>query len=271
MDNASDKLSEVIKRLEPEIYREIIKVFDTLNVSAGALSNTEKAEAFLMNLDNRILAKLQKSGYYDAVGKFTKDFGLVADNIKEVQSFYNGQNILSSQIDPIKRLEVANTVDRLLGTGLSKDFVNPIRQTLYRNILFGSTITETQKTLRDFIISKEGEDSRLLRYVKQVSRDSISQFDGSVQQAIGIELGLDGKRYVGSLLKDSRAQCNKWVAMKIIPLDILQAEIDWALGKGDYKGKRCSGMIEETNVNTFDIYRGGYNCRHRSIPTKIKK
>jgi len=271
MDNSSIRLSNELKKLEASLFDELMKIFESVNVSEGKLSNNQKAEEFLASIDKRINDKLKKSGYYSAVGNFTKSFDQIAKNIQEMHSVYNAIEIASSQIDPFKRIEVNNTIDKLLGSGLSKDFINPVRQTLYRNIMFGATITETEKNLRDFVISTGDKDSKLMRYVKQVSRDSISQFDGSVQQAIGNELKLDAKRYVGSLIMDSRAQCIKWVEMGIIPLADLQEEIAWALRNGTYNGKKAQGMNPETSVATFDIYRGGFNCRHRSIPTKMKK
>lgn len=269
MDISSNRLSDKVKKIEASLFEELISLFNSVNLTEGKLSNSQKAEEFLASLDVRINSKLKSSGYYEAVGKFTKDFDLIGKNIQNMHSFYNDINITDSQILPFKRIEVNNTIDKLLGSGLSKDFINPVRQSLYRNVLFGATIEETEKNLRDYVISTGDKDSKLMRYVKQVSRDSISQFDGSVQQAIGMELKLDAKRYVGSLIEDSRAQCIKWVEMRVIPLEELQSEINWALRNGTYNGQRASGMNPETSVNTFDIYRGGYNCRHRSIPTKL--
>ncbi len=273
MEKSEEDIIRQVERAEVGILDEINKVFDKLDVSSGKLQNSTKAQEFLMNLEEKIFGALKKAEYPDAVKKFVKSFDLIEQNIIDLHSEMNNIEIAQKQIDPFKKLEVKNTISKLTEAGLAKDFVNPVRQALYRNIITGASITDTQKFLRDFIKTNTNSDGRLLRYVKQISRDSISQFDGTVQANIATELGLNAKRYVGSLIRDSRAQCMKWVTQNngIIMLEDLAEEIRWAQNNGTYKGKRAQGMISDTNVNTFDIYRGGYNCRHRSIPTFVRK
>lgn len=277
VETSEDKLIRSILSAEPIIYDELMKLFDSIDVTSGKIQNSTKAQQFLAKLEEKIFGALKKAGYSDAVTGYLKNYDLMSRNIIEVQDALNGQRITASQIEPIKKIEIENTISRLNESGLYKDFIQPIKESLYRNILTGSTITETQKFIKNFVTSTSEGDSRLMRYVKQVSRDSISQFDGNVQANIAKELNLNAKRYVGSLLKDSRAQCVKWVTQNngIIMLDDLKEEITWALKNGTFtfRGQqlRASGMNADTTVATFDIYRGGYNCRHRSLPTYVAK
>lgn len=271
INKSEDDLIRIVKNAEATIFEELMKIFDNTDITQGKLTNSPKAEEFISRLDSLISSTLKKSGYNEGVKKYVKNFDLLSKNIKELHASFNGINITSAQIDPFKRIEVANAVDKLLGSGINKDFVNPIRQSLYRNVLFGASLSETEKIIKNYVISNANGDSKLMRYVKQVSRDSISQFDGAVQQGIAQELNLNAKRYVGSLIMDSRAQCVHWVNAGIILNDDLIPEIQIALNGGTFEGKKCTGMNPETTINTFDIYRGGYNCRHRSIPTKFYK
>ncbi|MFN9108950.1 MAG: hypothetical protein ACK5XN_02555, partial [Bacteroidota bacterium] len=102
------------------------------------------------------------------------------------------------------------------------------------------------------------------RYVKQVSRDALGQFDGQINAKIADEFGLDAFRYVGSIIDDSRSQCVRWVGKRILEKSEMQSEINWANNNG-------SGMIPGTTPENFLVYRGGYNCRHRAIPFKLTK
>ena len=215
-------------------------------------------------MDKRIYDALNRAGYNDSVLKYTQNFSFVGDNIKDLHSKVNGIEITQAQINPFLKIEVNNTIDKLSGAGMAKDFINPIRESLYRNILLGAEVTTVEKTIRDYVITSGAQDSKLLRYVKQVSRDAIQQFDGTVQQNITNELGLNALRYVGSLISDSRKQCVRWVAQDqgVLLLSELQEEIDWAYSNG-------SGMIPGTTPDTFLIFRGGYNCRHRAFPTFV--
>jgi hypothetical protein len=271
MDNSEERLLSATRQAERLVYDEVMKLLDTLDISGGKISSTAKAEEFLLSLEAKIAAALRKGGYSAGVSEFVRSFDELNENIRDLHEKVNGKYIATGQIKTAARVEIANTLERLTGSGLAKDFVAPIRQSLYRNVLFGSPVSEVERSIRSYIVTSEQADSKLMRYVKQAARDSVSQYDGSLQQQIAQELNLNALRYVGSLITDSRAQCRKWVEMGIIPFDILKEEIAWALRNGTYKGLRAAGMIPETTVATFLIYRGGWHCRHRGIPTFTKK
>lgn len=274
MERSEDALLSNIKDAEILIYDEIRKIFNSIDVEAGKIKTSTIAENFLMRLDEKIYSSLKKSGYSEAVKMFIKSFDEIEANIRDVHSAINKVNITSDQIKPYKRIEVENTLSKFAENSLTKDFIDPIRQSLYRNIITGASISEVEAFLKSEIITNPNSNGRLMKYVKQISRDSVSQFDGTVQQNIQKELGLNAITYVGSLMKDSRGQCVKWVTENggIIKLSDLDEEIRWAKTKGSYyqtaSGKiRTGGMIPETNQFNFLTYRGGYNCRHRAIAT----
>lgn len=275
IDKAEADLTSSVIRSEQELYDEILKIFENVTITNGKLSNNSKTDEFLLSLDRRIGRILKNSGYTSSVEKYLTNFDKIAENVKKIQESVNGINLLASQIDPFRRVEVSNTWDNLLGAGVDKSFVQPIRQGLYRNIMFGASVGEVEKLVKDFVITKKDSDSKLLRYVKQVSRDSLSQFDGGLQTRIASELNLNACRYIGSLIMDSRAQCRKWVTQNngLILLDKeFEKDIEKAIaGNLYYDGKKSSGMIKETTISNFMANRGGYNCRHRAIATKILK
>lgn len=271
MDGAEKNLASSLVKMEKKVYDEILKIFEGISITDGKLSSNVKTEEFLASLDRRIAKVLKQNGYNDSVNKYLTNFDKLGENIKKIQSELNGINLTSTQINPYLRIEVRNTWDNLLGSGINKSFVNPLRQGIYRNIMFGATIGDVEKLVREYVITNKKGDSKLLRYVKQVSRDSISQFDGGLQQKIASELDLNACRYIGSIILDSRAQCRKWVDESLIKLDSSFAqEITSAInGSLNYDGKTSSGMIKDTTLSTFMANRGGYNCRHRAIATKI--
>ena len=260
LDAADSRLTRAVKDAEAEVFGQLMKMLDTVSVTDGKLQNNDKVEQFLLTLEDRIRAALTRAGYTDGVYQYVKNFKNIEDNVKAIHEKANGLLIADSQLAPLRRLEVANTIDKLTGSGMAKDFINPVRQSLYRNIMFGTRIGEIEETLKQYVVSNANADSKLMRYVKQVARDSAQQYDGSLQAAIQQEAGLNAVLYVGSLVRDSRPQCRRWVGEQVLLIENLAEEIAWAKANG-------SGMIPDTTPDTFVIYRGGYNCRHRAIAT----
>lgn len=268
---ADDDFTEAIKEIEPYILREINKIFDEIDVKEGRIQNSEQAIRFLATIEKRIDEALKKAGYNSKVKDLLKNFDVIRRNNLEVHSLLNKADIPYASLNDLTRLEVENTIQKLLGAGISKDFKYPIREALYRNITLGSSIQEAKKTIESYILSNDGANSKLLRYTTQVARDSINQYDGAIQTVIKNELGLKDYIYSGSIINDSRCQCKYWVNKQKLPHDELEGEIQTALDGESLGGCQCSGMIPGTNILNFAQYRGGYNCRHRAISTNLSK
>lgn len=266
---AEETLTEDVRKIEEELLKEINKLFNNLTVNNGKIQNSKQATEFLASMEKRIQDALRRSGYNEKVKDFLKNFDSIRRNNIHVHDLVNGATIPYSSLNTVTKLEVENTVSKLLGSGISRDFIIPIRESLYRNIISGASIQDAKKTIEDYILSNDSKDSRLLRYVGQVARDSINQYDGAIQTAIKQELYLPDYLYSGSIIQDSRCQCRYWVNKIKLPGSELGDEIQTALDGGDLGGCSCSGMIPGTNVDNFAINRGGYNCRHRAIAFKI--
>jgi len=268
--NGTSDLINGMYSIELLVYAALMEVFNNVDITAGKLATSPKADEFLALLDFKIYQALKKSGYPAYVGDFIGNYDKISSNVRDLHQALGNGLLSASDINAIKRLEVQKTIDNLTQQGMYKDFIAPVREGLYRNIMFGATVGETEEFIKSQVISTKQKDSRLTRYVGQVATDALHQFDGSVNQVAKQSLGLNATQYVGSLIEDSRAQCMKWVGMSIIKDEQLQEEIDWALSGGIYSNKKCSGMIENTTKDTFCINRGGYRCRHRAFPILVK-
>lgn len=255
--------------IEKKLLRDINKLFENVDIVAGKLSSNQNTIDFINSLDNRIRTSLKKSGYNAAVSDLLTTFKPIQDNNIQAQATLNNINIQASSLNDLTKLETQNTIDKLLGSGISRDFIIPIRESIYRNIILGSSIQDAQETIRNYIISEDGKDSKLLRYAGQVAEDSLNQYGGTIQQKIKNELGLSDFIYFGTLITDSRCQCRYWVHKTKLPGEELVDEIQMALDGDELDGCACSGMIPDTTIDTFAINRGGFRCRHRALPTKL--
>jgi hypothetical protein len=213
-----------------------------------------------------ILEAIQGSTYPKDVNGFLRNFETLKQFNFDIHRDINdlSPDELGELINPIQRATVEQTLQSLTGSGVSSNFIEPVRTGIYQNIVAGSTKADLEAYLRRYILGTPEVDGLFSRYVKQVSRDALNQFDGQVNAKIANEFGLDAYRYVGSLIEDSRPQCRRWVAMGVIQSKDLPAEIAWMNANG-------TGAIPGTSPETFSIYRGGYNCRHSAIPFKLTK
>ena len=213
-----------------------------------------------------ILEAIQGSTYPKDVNGFLRNFETLKQFNFDIHRDINdlSPNELGELINPIQRATVEQTLQSLTGSGVSSNFIEPVRTGIYQNIVAGSTKADLEAYLRRYILGTPEVDGLFSRYVKQVSRDALNQFDGQVNAKIANEFGLDAYRYVGSLIEDSRPQCRRWVAMGVIQSKDLPAEIAWMNANG-------TGAIPGTTPENFSIYRGGYNCRHSAIPFKLTK
>jgi hypothetical protein len=150
---------------------------------------------------------------------------------------------------------------------LNQSLVNPVRNELFIAVSNGASLQNTIKSLETQLISTPDKNGRLMSNSIQVSRDALGQYEGTVNQGIAKQFGLDAFLYVGSLVKDSRPQCERWTQYNkhgkkgLILVDDLESEIQWALNNG-------TGFITDTVPDTFCQNRGGYNCRHTCYPVR---
>lgn len=259
-----------MRDIERLLMAEIMKLFDEIDVKQGKLQNSEQAMRFLASMDARIDAALKKSGYNSKVAALIRNFDKIRENNIAVHAALNNETIAFSSLNAITNIEVENTINKLLGAGISVDFKYPIREALYRNITLGASIQDAKSTIESYILSNDGKDSKLLRYVGQVARDSVNQYNGVIEKTIANELDLKDFIYVGTIITDSRCQCRYWVNKGKLKRDELIDEIQTAVDGRSLGGCKCSGMMPESNIDNFSVTRGGYNCTHRAIATNLK-
>ena len=160
--------------------------------------------------------------------------------------------------------EIGKFPQNMLGDEMRQQFTKPVKKVLYQNIMQGKSQTTAKKALHNFIVGEKGKIGQLERWSGQIARDTLNQYDGAVNDMVRKEFDLNGFKYIGSLVKDSRPQCIKWKRMKELRYDQLDKEISWAYSYG-------KGMIPGTNKDNFGTYTGGHNCAHSAVATRIEE
>lgn len=264
IDGATGKLLAAIRAKEPAIIEKLIEYIARLDTKGGNFLLSAMNQDAVALMDKYIKGVLTDLGINKDISDFVKTFDDASAYALGIQKTVNGIVPPTEILTKWRQYAIKTTVDSLIGNGMSANFAAPIRKALGIAVYADGSLTDVLREVRAIATSTQQKDGKLLSYYTQVSRDAVGQYAGNVNRIIAKQYGLDAIEYIGSLVKDSREQCVRWVGMEQILISDLQKEIDWAEHNG-------SGLIPGTNPDNFIVNRGGYNCRHEAIPTRAKK
>ena len=240
-----------------EIYNELEEFLGTLKRRADG---TIKASVDNLKLVDKYRATLDKAigngSYTDAtkefIGTFKETSGFVNNYFGEIVNTFNSNNALYQEI---LKSNVESTVQSLLGSGLDANFKEPVIKILKDSIINGSDTKGARQALTDFIIGSKDVDPKLTRYVKQVSNDSIRQYNRNYTKVISDDLNLSHYFFKGTKIKDTRTFCAARVGKYFTKKEVE----GWA-------SKEWAGKNTATTKATIFTLVGGYGCRHDLIP-----
>jgi predicted oxidoreductase (fatty acid repression mutant protein) len=266
MSTSDKRLLKNFNEIEKSIYKAVKKTISSLNQEGGRILFDENNTEEINKINKIIRDAIQGSSYPSDVKTYLRDFDQVKEYNQKTHEELNGisNKEFEKIVGPIQKTVVDQTLEGLVGAGINTNFSDPLRNGLFQNIVSGTTFENLESLISSYILTDPDNLGRFKRYVGQISRDALNQYDGQVNARIAEDLDLNAFRYVGSLIEDSRPQCRRWVFKEILLKENLPDEIAWANNNG-------TGMIPGTDENNFAVYRGGYNCRHSAIPFKMTK
>lgn len=258
------KILKSTLEVQDEVARLIDEVLREFDIQGGRFVPESDGAFVIATINQRLRALLRESGLRDELVGFLDDFDQIDRNLRAIQEQVNGIRIPGEIISTQKAWVTDVVLNSLLESNVSTYFIQPVKQALYQRIATGASVNQTEAQIRAFIKGSDGKLGVFERWVGQVARDAIFEYQGAVNAQVKVEFGLNAIRYVGGLVKDSRPQCVRWVEKfdGVIKDDQLQAEIDWAYRNG-------SGMKPDTTPQNFCQKRGGFNCTHIAIPTRV--
>jgi hypothetical protein len=235
--------------------------------------NSADTKGLITKLDAEMARIIKSSTYPKAVLTAVRSlediqkysFELLADYNPGFDPYTAGSRL---GIDSMRELAVDTLAERLTTQDVKTLVLDPIRRAIIQNVQGGASTSEVKKFLID-ALTKHDKTNKLepfARHASQIAMDSVLGWDGQIYDRFRTEYEVNEIRYIGSLINDSRPQCVRWVRTYSgkIPIDKLQAEINWAKTSG-------SGMKQTTTVSTFCTDRGGWHCRHKAIPIFINQ
>jgi len=267
LSTAEKKFLTGIEATEKAIYSKVLNILRQLSQEEGRLRESQITVSLLTRLRREILTAIRKSTFVPKVSAFLTEFDEVEKRNRSIYRVLLGKPI-KTNLSVEKQIIIDQVVDSLTGqSSLNANYTNPIRKTLTDAIRRGSTFKQAEDALRSQIVG-DANGGLFKRYTKQVVTDSINQFDGAVNDVIRDAFQLDGFRYVGSLIKDSRENCQEFVNGS-------GRFEKYAIEPGAFRtqdlpalikiAKNRPGWIKGTTPQNFGQNRGGYNCRHQVV------
>ncbi len=260
------KFVKSLQEIQEEIFLLVDRLTRKFKSENGFYVPDSNTEELLATLNKEIQKIINRSKVNDEIAAFIDDFDLLDKNIAAVQSELNGIKVDKNIFTQQKIWAIDNTLDNLTTSNIDIRFVGPVKQLLYSRVAFGGSVVDAERQLRTLVLGKGNFPGVLERSIGQVARDTINQYQGTINQQIKVQYDLTDIRYVGPLVRDSRPQCIRWINefKGRLTDDQLKDEIQWAYNNG-------KGMIPDTVPQNFCQNRGGYNCIHEAIPVRAKK
>lgn len=262
---------------DKKIYERLLELTADIETKSGRLTITPETYPKIKRIINQIIKDFAASEISSKVSDLIRDFAELDDINLKYLDFLNGDlDFDRVGISSRKKFVIDELTDRLSSpASFQGNVTDDIRRIIVRRVIGGNTRKELIEDLKKATVEK---DTGLLgRYLEQVTNDSISQYQGTVNQQIYKDLKMDAISYTGSLIETSRVQCIRWVEdkgglllKKEHELDIthglLSREVQWAKTNGAGYGTPGKPYYLDLTEDNFIVIRGGYGCRHEAIP-----
>ena len=270
---AVDSFGSSIPAIQQDMLDEVSLLLKDLDLTSGRIApsvanlrTVAKAQGKL----ERIV--LENKEYKDQIASYMDEFGKISDLNSEYFTSIEGKFKPSSLLREMEKQSISSTIESLTGAGISSNVADPVYDLIRQNVTTGTKYTDLVKSLSDYIKGQGETLGSLDRYVKQITTDALNQFSANYMEIAASDLNLKWYQYSGVRIETSRKFC---VAMlrkkhyhKVEIPDLIKGRFtQFAQAGGSISQTGLpSGMVKGTNVENFQIYRGGYNCHHQAIP-----
>ena len=233
IDSALSKYQKRVNAAQTAMWSKVFRVINTLEVDeAGNILSTGDNLMKIRKLRGELKRAIRTKAYRKGTNLFLNSFSAVKSSndgfFKEVAPTLNPnknvfKEVLKGAIEPTK--------NSLLNSGLDENIIKPVQEILNQNITSGGSLNDMANTIRMEILGNDERLGRLARYSKQITTDSIQQFNANYNTAISKDLNIEFYVYQGPVSETSRAYCKdrvnngRWFHIKEIEQS---ASMSWA-------------------------------------------
>lgn len=266
-DQLSAKVDTIVTKFETSFTKQVSQtqsaLFEQMQLLLnrlelnpdGTIIQNQANRKLLAQVDTYFNKAFNQSGYYEGLGQSVNSIGAITG--ANSAYFNTVLDTFSPDAQYIKNLQkqtVSQIESMLANEGLEATMKQPIIGILNQNINSGAAYSDLLQQIREFTLGTDELQGQLMRYSRQLTTDSLFNYNRALQEAVSQKAGLQFYHYSGGLDKDSRDFCKVRVGKYFHKDEIeLWASEDWA-------GKRRG-----TTASSIFIYCGGHNCKHLLI------
>lgn len=267
---AVNKFNTAIPGIQDLIYSDMENIVKDLDVKDNTIINSVKNIKAIGSLKTKINRIVLNPDYKEAIKEYLKAFGEVSKLNKQYFNELVGDNGREAVLNAIKESSIQLAVESLTESGITANVTEEIQNILKTNITGGGSYNDLLKQLRDGILTNSKGLGYLERYTKQITTDTLNQYNRQYTQSVTADLDLEWFMFTGSLLETSREWCERMKAKKYIHIselpDICRGIIDGYQVPINPKTKVWYGGIMGTNQYNVQTNCGGYGCGHQLTP-----
>ena len=275
-----DKFHQQIPGLQRDMLDSIMEQLKRLDLDgAGNLKSTVANIKIMSSIKSKLTRLVLNDDYLASVKEFAQTFNSLATLQNEywhsVEKTFKPKPLLRE----IRIQAIADTVTSLTENGIGTNISDNISAILRQNITSGGSYKSLTKQLTETLSDTQRSDGLLTRYTRQITTDSINQYNAQYTQAVSADLGYEWFAYQGSDIKTTRPFCDAMTDFRYFHI----SEVPRLLAAEGltYKNRKTgkvepvpiyaktglpAGMIAGTNAANFFVNRGGYNCEHQIRP-----
>lgn len=267
IDSAIDDFNEGIPSVQREIDSEIRLLIKSLDMNGKFIKNSVQNIRLLSKLRSKIESIVLNDSYKKKVEQFAQTFNTVATLQNLYFTSLDKRFTPNKILGAIKEDAISATVRSLTEGGINANLTSGIEDILRTYIRNGGEYVDLVDRMKTFISGNNNVPGYLTRYARQVTIDSIQQYNAAYNHAISAELDYEWYMYIGSNITTTREFCQKMTKKKYfhkseLP-EILKGRIDGQQVRINPKTDLWYGAYEDTSEKNFNDRRGGYQCRHQ--------
>lgn len=277
IEQAITKFNKNIPSIQKDVLDNIIDELRRLDLKDGRIKPTVQNLKVIASIKNKMQRLILTEDYVKEVKDFVKAFNEVTklqnDYWKSVEKTFKPKPLLKE----IKRQAIETTVQKLTEAGIGVNISDRLTDILRTNITAGGSYRSLESQLRESLTNTQKSDGSILKYTKQITTDSINQYNRQYTQVVSNDLGFEWYSYQGSDIATTRPFCDAMTDFRYFHVTeiprLLKAEDLYYTKDGQRtkvpiydKTGLPHGMIDGTNPENFFIRAGGFNCGHQIRP-----
>jgi len=255
-------LAESLADMSNEAYRVILEELEKeFKFEDGKFVTGSDFNDRLNRLTNNTISRLQESPKFAGnISKFIKRLPEISDAIGKFQMQYG---VKVPEMVGVKKVIVDEIINQMLDNGLNQNFVQPLRDMIYRNATTGLSLSQARKDIEEYIKGGNDKSGKLHSYIEQTAQQSVDMYSGAINKKLMELFDYNAMIVTGTIIDNSAPQC-------IYAVQDLKGVIkrsDWPSVKD--KATKKAEIIPGTTFNNLPIMLLHWGCRHGFYPVII--